>query len=404
MKHYKPLEGIKILDFTWVIAGPLATKCLADYGATVIKIESVARPDVHRITAPAFENKPGVNRGVAFIMYNSNKLSLSLNFKLPKGREIAHRLADWSDVVIDNFMPGTLEKVELGYEDLRRTNPDIIMVRSTMQGHTGPHANVSSYGIHLAALAGITDLIGWPNQPPVGPPSSYPDFIAPWYTAVAILAALEYRDRTGRGLSIDLSQLESTLFFMAPALLDYTVNGRIAKRDGNRSPRAAPHGCFRCKGDDRWCVISVSSDEEWQALTQVLGHPSWCQDARFNSFKARKENEDELERLIEEWTLSHTAEEVMELLQTVGLPGGVVKDGRDLRNDPQLNHRSHFVTLNHSELGPCMHETHSFKLSRSAPETKAAPCLGEHNEYICCEILGMSDKEFIGLLESGVLR
>jgi crotonobetainyl-CoA:carnitine CoA-transferase CaiB-like acyl-CoA transferase len=400
------LEGLKVIDLTWLISGPIACKTLADHGAEVIKIESASVPDNIRITTPFNANIAGVNRSATFANYNSSKYSLSLNLKHPKALKIAKRLVAWADVVVESFRPGTMQRWGLGYEELKKLKPDIIMLSMTMQGQTGTFSHVPGVGTQLQALVGVTHLTGWPDREPAGTPIPYPDFVSPWYIVVAIMAALDYRRRTGHGLYIDISQLETSLQFMGIPLLDYMVNSRVQTRIGNQHPYAAPHGVYCCQGDNRWCAIAVFTDEQWRSLCEVMASPSWTRDPNFATFLSRKENESELNTLVEEWTSTHTAEEVASLLQAAGVPAGIVQNGQDLlEHDSQLQHRHHFWAFDHPETGQHVTEVAPYRLSCSPGEPKwAAPRLGEHNNYVCTQILGMSDAEFIGLVTEGVLE
>jgi benzylsuccinate CoA-transferase BbsF subunit len=281
--------------------------------------------------------------------------------------------------------------------------PDIIMLSTSMQGRTGPYASHPGLGYHLVALSGISHITGWPDrQPPfLGP---YTDFIGPHFSVLVALAALDYRLRTGRGQHIELSQYENSVHFMAPILLDYMLNGRLAGREGNRCACAAPHSAYRCKGEDRWCTIAVFSDGEWESFCRVLGSPSWSRDPKFTRLSGRKQNEDELDRLVEEWTASHSDEEVMDLMQAGGVPAGLVQTGEDLlERDPQLKHRRFFRELDHPEIGRHYARGPSFILSRSPWLPQRSPLLGEHNEHVLKGILGRSDEEIARLTIEGIL-
>jgi benzylsuccinate CoA-transferase BbsF subunit len=257
----------------------------------------------------------------------------------------------------------------------------------------------------VSAMAGWYELTGWPEGEPVGPYSAYTDWVDWNYLLISILAALDYRDRTGKGQYIDQSQYESGLNFLAPAVLDYQANKRIAGRMGNRDPYAAPHGAYRCLGKDRWCVIAVTNHDEWLAFCEVIGKPNWTQDSRFATLTTRKENEDELDRLVEEWTIGHHPEDVMNRMQGKGVAAAVVQNAEDLFKDPQLKHRNNFVVLDHAEIGPHSVGSAVFRLSQ-CPNTprSPAPLLGEHNEYVLKEILGMSDNDIADLESEGVLE
>ena len=400
----KLLEGIRVADFTWVLTGPLITSTLSAYGAEVIKIEGRSRPDLFRITAPFKDGIQGVNRGGRFNWSNTGKLSIALNLGHPQGVEIAKKIIARSDIVVENFSGGAMENMGLGYEELQKVKPDIIMLSTCMQGQTGPHATHPGFGNQLTALSGFNYITGWPDRQPV-PLGAYTDNIAPHFNVVLILAALDYRRRTGRGQYFDLSQYEAGVHFMAPLILDYAVNHRVAKRMGNRCPYAAPHGVYRCRGEDRWCSIAVFNDEEWASFCRVIGNPEWTSNPKFTTFLARKENEDELEKLIEEWTSNYSAEEVMTLMQTGRVSAGVVRNFQEiLEDDPQLKHRHSHCKLEHSEIGEYIAPGPLFKLSGSACEVQPAPLLGQHNEYVLKDILGLSDDEVANLVIDGVIE
>ncbi|MFC2032246.1 CaiB/BaiF CoA transferase family protein [Chloroflexota bacterium] len=398
------LEDVKVLDFSWSIVGPLTTKCLATYGATVVKVESKERIDIARTYYPMADNKPGIDRCGWFDLYATGKHSIGLNLNKPQGIELAKKLVTWADVVVETFTGGTMERWGLAYPDMVKINPDIIMIGMSLFGQSGPLMRQSGFGLQMQAYAGFTHLVGWPDRPPTGNSCPYTDYIAPWYGIVAILGALDYRRRTGKGQYIDLSQFEAGVTFLAPAILEYTANNRVMSPIGNRSNYAAPHGAYRCQGDDRWCAITVSSDEEWEALCRVMGKPELTKDPKFATLQARKENEDELDRLIERWTINQPEEQVMLKLQEAGVPAGFLKDARDLLRDPQLKHRQHYVELDHPEIGVHSYEQPTCRLSKTPAEIRRSPLFCEHNEYIYTGILGLSDEEFVELLVSGVLE
>ena len=401
----KALEGVKVLDFGWVLAAPLATKQLAMYGATVIKVESSAHPDTVRLYAPNAGGIRGVNRCGAFAAYNNDKRSIALDLRKPKALEIVKKLVAWCDIVVENFSPGYMERKGLGWENLKQINPDVIMLSISMQGQTGPRALIPGFGGAVQAQVGIIELVGWPDQEPDTIPIAFTDHVLPWYAAFIAITALEYRDRTGKGLHLDIGQYETGLNCLMPAALDYTVNGRIWTRAGNRLPYACPHGVYRCQGDDRWVAIAVFSDQEWRAFTSVIGEPEWAKSPKFTTFLARKRNEDELDKLVESWTVNYTAKDVMKMMQESRVAAGIVETNQDLHEDPQLAHRKHFVRLNHPEMGLCAYDASSFRLSKTPAEIKSpSPCLGEHTAYVCTDILGMSDEEFVQLSEEGVFE
>jgi benzylsuccinate CoA-transferase BbsF subunit len=400
------LEGIKVADFSWIIAGPSIAMWLAHHGAEVIRIESLTRPDELRSYGPFKDGVSNINRSGTFANYNCNKYGMVLNLNHSKGVGVAKRIVAWADVVVENFTPGTMEgKWGLGYEKIRKIKPNIIMVSTSPLGQTGPEARQAGLGLELASRTGFTHFVGWPDQEPVGLAYPYHDTVTPPMSVIAIMAALDYRRRTGKGQYIDLSQHEVAIQHLSPAILDYTVNRREGGRIGNRHPCAAPHGAYRCRGDDRWCTIAVFTDDEWVAFCKVIGKSAWTEDPKFATLLARKENEEELDRLVEVWTVNFPPEEVMNKMQAAGVAAGVIQNGKDLVEDPQLEHRHHYWYSNNHETGSFLFQGPPFKLSETPAELRMpAPSLGEHTEYVCTQILGMSDDEFVELLTEGVFE
>jgi benzylsuccinate CoA-transferase BbsF subunit len=333
-------------------------------------------------------------------------MSLSLNMGHPLALDVVKELVAQADVVTENFMPGVMDRWGLGYEELKKIKPEIIMVRQNGFGLDGPYKNLAAFGMTLAAVVGIPNFIGWPDRGPlpigVG---AYTDCISPRFASAAVIAALDYRDRTGKGQLLDLSQFETALYFVLPGLLDAAVNGREPVRNGNACPFAVPHNVYPCKGKERWCTIAVFNDEQWVQLCKVIGEPEYIDDPRFNSLLHRKENEKEVDAFVERWTINLTPEEVMAQLQDAGVPAGVVKNAADIYSDPQLRHRNLFWPMDHSEMGTFTHLGASFELSKTRAQAyMPSPCLGEHNEYILTKILGKTDEEFLELLQEGVLE
>lgn len=394
-------EGIKVADFTHAIAGPTTTEYLAQYGATVVKIESPNRPDPQRTMSPFKDNIAGLNRSGTFALANANKYSITLDLHHPRAKEVMKRIIAWADIVVENFRGGTMKKWGLGYDDLKKIKPNIIMLSSCMQGQTGPYGHHPGYGMPLTALTGFVEITGWPDRAPSGPFASYTDWIVPRLNALMLIAGLLYRSRTGKGQYFDCSQYEAGIHFITPLILDYTVNGRQATRMGNLCSYAAPHGVYPCQGDDRWCAISVLNDEEWQSFCNVVGSAAWTEDPRFTTAMGRIENAEELDKLMGEWTISHSAEEVMNLMQAAGISAGIVATGRDLDADPQLKYYHYFEELEHPEMGKVSYRKLPISLSKVPTELRASPCLGEHNEYFYVELIGMPEEEFIQLLQEG---
>ena len=399
------LEGIRILDFSWFGAGPIGTKLLADHGAEVIRVESMTRPDLLRIigTSHFRDYTPDINGSGFFNDFNSSKYGITLNLNHPRGIEVAKRLVAISDVVIDSFTPKAMRKWGLAYDDLVQLKPDIIVVHASQRGHTGPHAHYLGFGYNLQALCGINHLTGYPHGYPLGTSVNYPDFVIPMFVASVILSALLYRRRTGQGQCIDLSQYQAMVTTLGPLIMDYLVNGREQSRTGGRSPVAAPHGVYPCKGEDRWCVIAVFTDAEWQALCQVMGQPPWTQEARFRTVLGRLQHVEELDALLATWTRQHMPEEVMHSLQKAGVAAGVVQNAQDLiERDPQLRHRGHYRLLDHPVTGPTLYMGPAFTLTATPARMRPAPCLGQHNAYVYGELLGMSTAEIEAYTQEGI--
>ena len=399
------LDGVKVVEFAAYAAGPGITKYLADHGAIAVHVESGARPDGFRVNYPPFkDNLTGLNRSGCFSLFNNNKLGVTLNLKTGEGRALARRLTAWSDVVVENFTPGTMKRLGLDYEVLRGIKPDLIMLSTCNQGQTGPHANHSGFGTQLSSLAGFTNLAGYPGGPPMILYGPYIDFVAVAFGFLAVAAALDHRRRTGEGQYIDLSQYEAGLQFIAPTLLDARINGRATGRMGNRAVAAAPHGAYPCRGQDRWCALSVWSDAEWERLVAAMGHPAWAADERFRTLAGRKRHEAELDRSIAEWTREHDPEEVVERLRARGLRAGAVRTMSEVFADPQLTHRGIWWPMEHPEMGRHHGKAPPFILRKSpARPARPAPCLGEHNRQVFVDLLGMSEAEFGALEASGVI-
>src|SRR3989440_6578481 len=299
------LAGVKIVEFGAYAAGPCISKYLANFGARVVHVESRQRPDGFRLQYPPFKDgQVGLNRSGCFAFFNDSKHGVTLDLKNSEGLKLAYRLIDWADIVIENMRPGVISRLGLGYETLRERKPNLIMLSTSNMGQTGPHVTHPGFGSQLSSLSGFTHLIGEPDGPPFFLYGPYIDFVAVAFGGIAVLAALDHRRRTGAGAYIDLSQYETGVQFISSAMLDYSANGAIANRDGNRDAVAAPHGCYPCT-DDEWCVISCWDDQEWERLCHAANTTEWLADERFSTLKQRKENEKELNRLIAAWASCH---------------------------------------------------------------------------------------------------
>jgi len=399
----QPLDGVKVADFSWFGAGPICANTMAEFGATVVRVESESHLDGLRAVGPFPPDKNTYNVSGYFNNFNAGKLDLTLNLNTELGMKMAHRLIAWADVFLTNHTPRIIEKWGLTYDCVRELNPDIIAVYQPMQGFDGPHKYFMGFGAVLGPITGYSHLSGFPHRPPMGLGTNYPDYVInPGHTLVAILAALRYRKRTGKGQLIELAQIESAVAPLAPALMDYAVNGRVQDRTGNRLPHAAPHGAFRAKDsewngqpEDRWIALGVFDDQQWRGLVEAMGAPAWASDPKFANLAGRKQHEDELETKIGEWTREHTAEELMALLQSKGVPAGVVQNARDLlERDEHMKARGYYVYLDHPEAGRTAYDGPPFRLSKTPGFLRGpAPLLGQHNDVVCKEILGMNDEE-----------
>jgi len=399
-----PFAGLKVLDFCWVVIGPMTTRYFSDFGADVIRVESEHRPDVLRNGEPFAGHEPGIDRSGYYANYNSGKKSLTLNMADARARALAFKLAtEWADVVAENFTPGTMEKWGLGYDAIAEASPSVVMFSASMLGRGGPFDSQPGFGPVLTALSGHTHFTGWPDRTPTSPYGAYTDFLIPHTAIAAIAAALEHQRATGEGQHLDLSQLEASLYFVGTPMVEYAANGRTGVRDGNRDAAMAPHAAYPCSDDDTWCTIACRDDADWRALCGVMGTPERASDPRFTTLDERKRNEPALDAAVALWTSQLDAFEVMRRCQQAGVPAGVVQSCQQLFADPQLSARGHFVHMNHAAMGRYASDGNCFVLSDATPTYRPSPLLGEHTEQVCREILGMSANEFEALKDDGVL-
>ena len=394
-----PFAGIKVADFAWVGVGPISAKYLADHGATVVRVESENRPDVLRGGTPFKDAIPGWNRSQFFGDFNTSKLGLALDLKLPEAREIAKRLIAWSDVMIESFAPGAMARMGLDYDHVRELNPGIIMVSTCLMGQTGPARAMAGYGYHAAAIAGFYEVTGWPDQGPCGPWTAYTDTIAPRFVSTILAAALDRKRRTGEGCFIDLAQLEAALHFLGPEILDSQVNGRAITRIGNRDRFRAPQGCYPCAGEDAWVAIAVDTDHQWRALQQVIGCAFDCP-----TNAERLAAHDAIDATLAAWTATREAEAAMRELQSAGVPAGVVQRSSDLLADPQYAHRGFYRYLEHGDMGRIPYAGHQYRISGYDNGPRGpAPMLGEHSYEVLSELLGLSEDELSAAFASGAI-
>ncbi|HUT96991.1 MAG TPA: CoA transferase [Dehalococcoidales bacterium] len=379
MTNQPVLKGIRILDFTWVLAGPYATRLLADFGAEVLKVQPLP---------PQEQEDDAFARGY-YNTWNRNKRGITLNMAKPGGIALAEKLVALSDAVVENFTPRVMANWGMDYASLKKLKPDIIMLSLSTMGNTGPRKDYSGFGPTVQAFSGLTHLTAYPAGPPLGPGTAHADHVAALFACLALLGALEHRRRTGEGQHIDISQVEAMASLLGDAFMP--------------PQESATCGVYRCKGEDRWCAVSVSTEDEWRGFKKALGNLPWAEEERFDTLASRLANKKALDRLIGEWTQKHTDEEAMTLLQKQGVAAGAVQSARDLARDPQLKHRGFFVELDHPETGRAVSDANPIRLSETPPRYRPAPLLGQDNGYIYGELLGLSQGEMNKLKEQGVI-
>jgi len=428
------LEGVRILDFTRLGFGAQATLICGCLGAEVIRVESTRVPDAIRVMPPfvpepgergeAFgaatlanaTGAPSPNRGGIFYKYNTGgKRSITVDARHPKGLALLKDLVAHSDVVTESFAAGTLARWGLSYEVMRAIRPDLVYVSMCGFGHEGPDTANVTMGPTAQALTGLTFMVGLPDRPPAGWSFSYLDHVGGYLGAIAVLAGVIHRGRTGEGQHFDVSQLEPATALSGALLLDAMLNGRPSRRPGfptgNRRshPAEAPSGAYRAEGDDRWVVVSCRTEEHWAALVRAMGSPAWATEPRFATVAARVEHVDDLDAHIEAWTSQRDRYDVMELLQRSGVPAGAVQDAADrLERDPQLAARGHYTMLGNAEVDELPLEGVPFRMSATPPHTggrlrRGPPCLGEDTGAVLTEVLGMSADDVAALAAEGVL-
>jgi benzylsuccinate CoA-transferase BbsF subunit len=399
-----PLEGVRILDFTWAWAGPQATLLLALLGAEVIKVESRRRLDHARLRSlVAGRSMGGPDESFIFNTLNLNKLGLTLNLSKPEAVEIAKSLAKVSDVVAQNMRPGVLDRLGLGYEDLKAVKADIIMLSSSAAGSTGPERLYTGYAPTFAAMGGMAYITGRVGGRPA-PLMGTIDLRVGSTGTFAVLAALYHRKRTGQGQHIDLSSAEAVSTLMGDVFMDYTMNGRVQERVGNRDRAMAPHCVYRCRDETHWVSIAVGTEAEWRALCAVIGDDRLTSDERFADAFSRWQNQEALDELIGAWTFERTPQEVMKVLQAAGVAAMPVYGGEELVKDPQVLARGMIQEVEHPLMGVKKVLGPPWRLSKTpARIMHHGPLLGEHNDYILGDILGMPKEEIERLTAEEVL-
>ncbi|MBI4640950.1 MAG: CoA transferase [Candidatus Tectomicrobia bacterium] len=410
-----PLEGFTILEVADIWAGPFAVTLLADMGAKVIKVEAIQRfrsrgQQIHPPpNSPGYpENVPGErpwNRAVGFNWVNRNKLGITLDLTRLRGVELYKQLVKMSDVILENFAAGTMERLGIDYPVMKEVKPDIIMISMPGFGVAGSYKGYVGLGMIFDAMAGHAAIRGYPDREPPGTSGTvHTDMVSALTGAFAVLVALHYKSRTGKGQFIDLSQVEGFIPHLGEVILDYTINKRLQKPVGNRHPFMAPHGVYRCKGTDKWIAIAISSDKEWQQFCQALGNPPWSQREEFSGMLSRLKHQDELDKLIEEWTAEHDHYEIMELLQKAGVPSGPILDNQEIYSDPHVKGRGFFEVVAHPEAGTHPYPGMLWKMSKTPGSIRQPTnCLGEHNEYVFKTMLGLSDDEIAELAKEEII-
>ena len=400
------LKGIRFADFTWAGAGPFSTKLFSDFGAEVIKIESASRPDSVRVGGPFKDGVFGINRSGYFASRNTGKKSISINLKKEKSREMMYELIRQSDVVSNNFGPGAMERLGFGYDDLKKIKPDIVYLAMPMYGEDGPLANLLGVGMTISAVSGMMSLTGYQDGGPLGPGTHFPDHAAnPYHAAFAVMAALRHRRLTGKGMKIDLAQVESTINCMGLPFVEFAVSGQEPDRIGNRSRFQAPHNVFRCKGEDRWCAVAVLTDAQWASFCSVIGRADLAADKTLATTPGRLSQIEKVEGAVAQWTVKRDATAVMTSLQAAGVSAGVVADSRFLmEDDAQLRHRGYWQKIDHPEVGETRFTSPPYLIDDERVELKRPPLLGEHSEMVLSQILGYGSERIAGLRAEGVLE
>lgn len=415
------LKGIRVLDLTDAISGPFSTMMLASCGAEVIRVESF-RHLGFREGGGGAEKNSGIPQGpedsidfakidmklllnANFSRFNLDKLSVALNLTKPEGRDLFKKLLKVSDVVVDNLSFGVMQRWGLDYDTLQQIKSDIIVVSIPSLGK-GPHEQWTTWGMNLLSFTGFAHSWGHPETPMEerAANNTYGDYIAGMKAASTILAALYHRANTGQGQYIEVSQAEATASVLGPSFLDYFINNRISPPQGNRHPRFAPYNCYPCKGDDRWCVIAVSSEGEWEQFCSALAFPKWAGDSKFRDVENRLKNIDELDENIEAWTRQHTPHQVMKILQSFGIAAGAVQNSEDLYYDLQLRARGHMFKVDVGQQGNITLDGPPLRLAAGQkPQPERAPLLGEHNDYVYHQLLGLTQDEVKRLIKNKVI-
>lgn len=397
MQGASALQGLKILDFTRVYSGPYCTMLLADLGAEVVKVEAVGRGDDTRSFYPIKNGQSGY-----FTYLNRNKKSITLNLKSPEGKRAALELAKWADVVVENFSAGTIDKLGLGYDAVKEVNPEIVYASISGFGQSGPYSKKAAYDAVAQAMGGMTFLTGYPDGDPVKVGPAISDAATGVHTAVAILAALHYREKTGKGQYIDVAMMDTVFSMLENSVPIMTLLGEDPQRIGNANPGSAPYNMYHTS--DGAVFIATANDSLFKRLIGVMGQPELIEDPRFNSNPNRKAHEKEIDPIVEQWTLQHTTADVERMLDEVGVPVASAKSVGQLVEDPQLQHRGMLVEHDLPGVGPVKFPGNPLKLQLTPPDpSRRAPTLGEHTEDILSTILHYSDAEIQSMRKDQII-
>ena len=403
------LDGLKVADLSWVVAGPVIGRALGDFGATVVRVESSRRVETARHMPPFYGAKAGLENSALYVNCNAGKFGLALDLGTGEGRDVVRKLARWADVLIESFTPGQMDRWGLGYEALAEDNPRLVMLSSSLMGNSGCYSRLAGFGNIGAAMSGFQHLVGWPDRDPIGPFGPYTDFVGPRLALVGLLAALEERDQTGRGCYLDVSQVECGAWFLGPQIADYLLSGHAAGRNGNRDAVHVPHGVFPCAnlgpGLADHVAIAVRDDTDFSALASVIGRPEMASDPRYASAESRRHHESELEHLIAVWTSTRTASDVETLCQEAHVPAHRASKSGDWVSDLQLAHRRHLIALPHSVHGEVVVEGPRYQLSDTPGcPPRPAPTMGQDTDYVLSSLLGMDRERIASLHDLGVLQ
>jgi crotonobetainyl-CoA:carnitine CoA-transferase CaiB-like acyl-CoA transferase len=398
-----PFAGLKVLDLAWVVAGPAIGRVLADYGAAVVRVESSTRVEIARVMGPFPRGEIDPQRSALYDNCNAGKLGVAVDLSRDEARQIIRDLTSWADVVIESFVPGQLERWDLGPDALRAINPGVVGLSTSLMGRTGPYASLAGFGNIGAAMAGFQGLVGHVGSQPIGPFGPYTDYVGPRFGLVALLAALDHRRRTGEGCWLDVSQAEAGIQFLADEIAAAAGSGRRPAPAGNRDPRFAPNGVFRCKGEDEWIALTTRDDQEWARLAGMIGGQAL--DPAFAILAGRQAEEDRLEGIVESWTLRQAAHDLEARLQGAGVPAHIAARSEDLVADPHLAERGHWVRLPHPLGGESVVEASRYRLSETpAAYIRTAPHWGRDVREVLIGILGYDEARLEALDAAGVLR